>query len=126
MRAMDTQLLRRACVLLGAGLAVAFSHAPARAASIPTYKASPCCSLCPRAADPDVYVTRFMTGNRLTIQGTDDWLFRTEVDLDTQFTLDEAVYAGLARMVQSLNARGTQVLLLDLPRRGRHTPLRRV
>ena len=65
-----------------------------------------------------MYVTRFMVGNRLTIQGMDDWLFRSEVDLDTQFALDDGVYAGLARMVKALNARGTQVLLLDLPRRG--------
>jgi alginate biosynthesis protein AlgX len=86
--------------------------------ALPTYKAAPCCTLCPRAADPEVYVTRFMTSNRLTIQGRDDWLFRTEVDLDTQFTLDEGVYAGLARLVKSLKAHGTQVLLLDLPRRG--------
>ena len=85
---------------------------------IPTYKAAPCCSLCPRAADPDAYVTRFMTSNRLTIQGTSDWLFRSEVDLDTQFTLEEGVYPALARMIKRLNARGTQVLLLDLPRRG--------
>jgi alginate biosynthesis protein AlgX len=87
-------------------------------ATTPTYHASPCCKLCPRAADPEAYVTRFMIGNRLTIQGRDDWLFRTEVDLDTEFTLDEGVYAGLARMVKALNARGTQVLLMDLPRRG--------
>jgi alginate biosynthesis protein AlgX len=92
--------------------------ATSASAVMPTYTASPCCKLCPRAADPEAYVTRFMAGNRLTIQGRDDWLFRTEVDLDTEFTLDEGVYAGLARMVKALNARGTQVLLMDLPRRG--------
>ncbi|MEP7246960.1 MAG: alginate biosynthesis protein AlgX, partial [Gammaproteobacteria bacterium] len=84
----------------------------------PVYKAAPCCSLCPRAADPSVYVSRFMRDHRITIQGTGDWLFRTEVDLDTEFAVDEAVYADLSRMVRELNARGTQILLLDLPRRG--------
>jgi alginate biosynthesis protein AlgX len=59
-----------------------------------------------------------MTANRVTIQGTEDWLFRTEVDLDTEFTVTDGLYAALARMVERLNARGTQVLLLDLPRRG--------
>jgi alginate biosynthesis protein AlgX len=59
-----------------------------------------------------------MQSNRITIQGRDDWLFRTEVDLDTNFTLQEDIYAGLSRLVKALNARGTQVLLLDLPRRG--------
>jgi len=90
----------------------------ASAPELPTYKAAPCCEICPRAADPDAYVTRFMATNRLTIQGRDDWLFRTEVDLDTNFTLDDDIYAGLGRLVRALNARGTQVVLLDLPRRG--------
>jgi alginate biosynthesis protein AlgX len=84
----------------------------------PVYSAEACCKLCPRAADPSVYVTRFMRDHRLTIQGADDWLFRTEVDLTTQFPLDEAVIAGLARMVEELHGRGTQVLLIDLPQRG--------
>lgn len=108
----------RAAGIAGALIASAISAATLPAATPPTYKAATCCTLCPRAADPDAYITRFMVSNRLTIQGAEDWLFRTEVDLDTTFTLDEAVYAALERMVQRLNARGTQVLLLDLPRRG--------
>jgi len=89
-----------------------------RQAPAPTYSAEPCCTLCPRAADPSIYVTRFMRDHRLTIQGVDDWLFRTEVDLATQFPVDETVMAALARMVQELRAHGTQVLLIDLPQRG--------
>jgi alginate biosynthesis protein AlgX len=109
----------RALTLMAALLATLTSaHGSAAASVAPTYKAATCCTLCPRAADPDAYVTRFMTSNRVTIQGTEDWLFRTEVDLDTVFTVDDAVYAALGRLVQRLNARGTQVLLLDLPRRG--------
>jgi alginate biosynthesis protein AlgX len=84
----------------------------------PVYRAEACCTLCPQAADPDIYVTRFMRDHRLTIQGTDDWLFRTEVDLATQFPVDAAVMSDLARMVEELHAHGTQVLLLDLPQRG--------
>ncbi len=88
------------------------------AVSAPVYVADTCCTLCPRAANPEVYITRFMRDHRLLIQGKDDWLFRTEVDLATKFTVDEATYADLARMVVDLRARGTQVLLIDLPPRG--------
>src|SRR5688572_7312659 len=84
----------------------------------PVYQVESCCSLCPLAADPANYVTRFMTSNRLVIEGASEWLFRTETDLDTDFTVNEMVYADLARMVEALNARGTQVLMLDLPQRG--------
>jgi alginate biosynthesis protein AlgX len=90
-------------------------------APAPVYQVESCCSLCPLAADPAYYVTRFMTSNRLVIEGTGDWLFRTETDLDTDLAVSEAVYADLARMVTALNARGTQVLVLDIPPRGLFT-----
>jgi alginate biosynthesis protein AlgX len=59
-----------------------------------------------------------MQTNRLIAQGNDDWLFRTEVDLDTNFALDDSVYAGLGRLARALGTRGVQVVLVDLPRRG--------
>jgi alginate biosynthesis protein AlgX len=109
-----------ACVVLTLFLILISATSVARASgtALPTYRAEPCCTLCPRAADPSVYVSRFMRDQRLTVQGKDDWLFRTEVDLATDFTVSEDVYEDLARLVRALNARGTQVLLLDLPRRG--------
>jgi alginate biosynthesis protein AlgX len=110
-----TLAVARIALVLEALLCSPTAHADV---SAPAYRAETCCTLCPRAADPDVYVTRFMRDHRLTIQGTDDWLFRTEVDLATEFPMDEAVLADLARMVKAFHARGTQVLLLDLPQRG--------
>jgi alginate biosynthesis protein AlgX len=85
---------------------------------VPTFAATPCCSLCPRAAQATSYVTRFMASNRVLVRGSDDWLFRTEADLDTSYLLDPRTQASLARMLRAFNARGTQVLLVDLPRRG--------
>jgi alginate biosynthesis protein AlgX len=105
------------CVLAGLLLGL-HSQSATSAASVPVYKAEPCCRLCPRAADPTAYVTRFMSGHRFMIQGKDDWLFSTEVDLATTFNVNEAVYAYLGRVVQAFNARGTQVLLLIVPQRG--------
>jgi alginate biosynthesis protein AlgX len=95
-----------------------YSAAAQAQSTAPVYQAQACCGLCPLAANPAYYVTRFMTSNRLIIQGTGDWLFRTETDLSTTFPVNETVHAGLTRMVGALNARGTQVLLLDLPQRG--------
>ena len=91
---MATVALVGATLLLPAMLGAA---APPAQITAPVYSAEPCCKLCPRAADPSVYVTRFMRDHQLTIQGVDDWLFRTEVDLTTQFPVDEPVIAGLAR-----------------------------
>lgn len=109
----------RTAALLAAALCAGLASERARAdPAPPVYEAKPCCSLCPRAADPAYYVSRFMTSNRLVIQGSGDWLYRTEADLDTDFKLDDQVYADLRRMILDLKAHGTQVLLLDLPRRG--------
>jgi alginate biosynthesis protein AlgX len=63
-----------------------------------------------------------MSDHRFTIQGRDGWLFRTEVDLAKAFEIHDAVYAHLARLVKSFNARGTQVVLLVLPQRGLMSP----
>jgi alginate biosynthesis protein AlgX len=114
-------VLRVTVALVGASLLLAAmltAAAPQAQITAPVYSAETCCKLCPRAADPSVYVTRFMRDHRLTIQGVDDWLFRTEIDLTTQFPVDETVMAGLARMVEEVHGRGTQILLLDLPQRG--------
>jgi len=107
-----------AFAVAGAVLFLLHSFTARAEAKPPVYKAEPCCTLCPRAADPNVYVTRFMRDHRLIIRGEQDWLFRTEVDLATQFQLSEAIFIELARLVKALNAHGTQVLLLDLPQRG--------
>jgi len=108
---------------MAAGLAVAgpLMAAPVPAATdedLPTYDIDACCELCPRAADPSVYVTQFLRDHKTAIAGKDDWLFRSEVDLGTAFTIDDTVLADLARMVAAFKARGTDVLLFDFPPRG--------
>jgi len=113
-RGLCTKLL---CFAVGCWLGL-YAPLVSAAAVTPTYKAEPCCRLCPRASDPTAYFSRFMTDHRFTIQGKDDWLFRTEVELNTRFDLDEAVFKSLSRMVKALTARGTQVVLVLLPQRG--------
>lgn len=85
---------------------------------LPTYDAEPCCTLCPRARDADVYLTQFMRDHRQTLQGQGDWLFRSDIELATQFTIDDHVVVDLARMVRAFKAHGTQILMLDFPPRG--------
>jgi len=87
-------------------------------APAPTYSAEACCTLCPRAADPGVYITRFMRDHRLTIQGVDDWLFRTEVDLATQFPVDETVMAASHEWSRNCAPMGPRFCSSILPQRG--------
>lgn len=99
--------------------AVAQAAEPLPDADSPAYAAQPCCSLCPRAADPAAYVTTSMKGAMLLAEGIDGWLFRTETDLveDVQ-PIDPLLYEDMARLRRALNARGVQVVLISSPPRG--------
>lgn len=85
----------------------------------PVYTVQPCCSLCPRAAEPDAYETTYMKSAMLLAAGDDGWLFRTNMDLveDVQ-PIDPLIYEDLARLRRALNARGVQVVMVSSPPRG--------
>lgn len=112
-----------AAALLAAVAALAGGALPAAADAadleVPTYAAQPCCSLCPRAAEPEAYVTTSMKGAMLLAAGDDGWLFRTATDLieDVQ-PVDPLLYDDMARLRKALNARGVQVVLVSSPPRG--------
>jgi len=84
----------------------------------PEYGTASCCTLCPRASDPSVYISQFLRDHRQLLQGKDDWLFYSAVELATGFTMEPLVMAELTRLTASLKARGTQVLILETPPRG--------
>jgi alginate biosynthesis protein AlgX len=87
--------------------------------ALPSYAALPCCSLCPRAADPEAYVTTSMKGAMLLAEGVDGWLFRTEMDLvEDVRPIDPLLYEDMARLRKALKARGVQVVLISSPPRG--------
>lgn len=84
----------------------------------PEYRAEVCCSVCPRVADRNAYVSEYMRGYRVVIEGKDGWLFRTDAELEWLEPNDPEMLESLKRFIAALNARGSQVLLFPQPPRG--------
>lgn len=84
----------------------------------PSYSVDRCCSVCPKAADRDAYVSENMRGYRVVVEGKDDWLFRTEAELQWLEPNDPEVWSSLKRLIAALKARGTQVMMFPQPPRG--------
>lgn len=118
-------------VLVGALLAaMAASLTPARAApataataadpavAAPVYAAETCCSVCPKVYERDAYVSEYMRGYRIIVEGNDGWLFRSEAELEWIGPSDEEIWEQLRRLGAALKARGTQVVMFPQPPRG--------
>lgn len=84
----------------------------------PSYEVTPCCQLCPAAADPATYAEGYLQSFRQLIQGRDGWLFRSEDDFKTHFALSPKSYSDLGRFRAALAARGVTLVMLPLPPRG--------
>jgi alginate biosynthesis protein AlgX len=85
----------------------------------PQYAIEPCCSLCPRAADPHAYDgSQYLTDFRVLVDGRDGWLFRTGMDLTTTFDVTDESLRGLKRLSEALKQRGTELVLVYQPPRG--------
>jgi len=102
--------------LLLAALAGAPARAP-QAAPEPRYVVEPCCDLCPRAANPAVYNTKFLESFTTLSQGRDGWLFRSD-DLRTTFGPDADGYRELKRFAAALKRRGVDLVAVYQPTRG--------
>jgi len=106
--------------LAAALLAALAAGAPARAAQPvpePRYVVETCCDLCPRAANPQVYNTRFLESFTTLTQGKDGWLFRSD-DLRTTFGPDDSGYRDLKRFRDALKRRGVDFVAVYQPTRG--------
>jgi alginate biosynthesis protein AlgX len=105
--------------LLGSALLAALPFASqAQDAAVPSYSAEPCCQLCPQAANPDLYPKGFMSNFKHLVQGQDNWLFRTDVDLMTNFDVPPQGVAQLKRLNEALKAKGVQLVIVYQPTRG--------
>jgi alginate biosynthesis protein AlgX len=89
-----------------------------RAAEFPQYEAAPCCQLCPAAADPAAYNTKFLNSFRTLVQGNDGWLFRSEADLLTDFAPDAEGLNRFMRLHRALRERGVELVMMIQPPRG--------
>lgn len=72
-------------------------------------------ALCPAALDVEAYPSRT---SALIVTGRDGWLFRTNSDLRTDFSLDRSTQHLLERLVGMLKERGTTLGMLLIPTRG--------
>ena len=103
--------------MLPAALLLAVPHA-ATAVQFPQFDAVPCCQLCPRAADPANYTTKYLSSYRTLVQGRDGWLFRSEADLLMQFGPDAEGVKRLGELRDELGRRGIEMVIMVQPPRG--------
>lgn len=116
MRVLAAALLACAAALPAAAQQVAAAR-PAAAPAEPRYVVEPCCDLCPRAANPAAYNTKFLESFTTLSQGKDGWLFRSD-DLRTTFGPDAEGYKQLKRLRDALKRRGVELVVVYQPPRG--------
>ncbi|NBA94861.1 alginate biosynthesis protein AlgX [Pseudomonas sp. R5(2019)] len=99
--------------------ALCLLSAPAWApAAQPEYSVEACCQLCPQAAQATLYEPLGLKNFATLVQTKDQWLFRTQSDLRTDFGLDEIGYKALKRLRDGLAQRGVELVLVLPPSRG--------
>lgn len=84
----------------------------------PVYQVEDCCSLCPAAHDASLYTSNYMKNFITLIDAQDDWLFRTQEDLRTEFGTTPAGYRRLQELRDALKSRGVELLVVYQPTRG--------
>ena len=90
----------------------------AGAVQFPQFDAVPCCQLCPAAADPANYTTKYLSSYRTLVQGRDGWLFRSEADLLMQFGPKPEGLHRLAELRNAFKQRGIEMVIMVQPPRG--------
>lgn len=106
-------------VILVMALAFCFNGGLECAAGVPApvYKAERCCELCPEARDADRYNTKFLKNSMTLVQGKGDWLFRSRLDLRTNFDTSAHGYRRLRQLHDAFSRHGVEVVLVYQPTR---------
>ncbi|GHT85756.1 alginate biosynthesis protein AlgX [Betaproteobacteria bacterium] len=86
--------------------------------SAPVYEAESCCKLCPEVQDISRYNTSFLKNSRMLVQGKGDWLFRTLLDLRTDFDYVDAGRPYLKKLREAFARRGIELVVVYQPTRG--------
>ncbi len=84
----------------------------------PSFSAEPIDSLCPAAHDASRYTSRYQQNFLTLVQAQDDWLFRTQEDLRTEFGTTAAGYRMLKELRDALKSKGVELLVVYQPTRG--------
>lgn len=82
------------------------------------YEVVPCCSPCQAIHDRANYNTDFLSIFTILVQGQNDWLFRSDIELMTRFGPDDANLQRIKRLSDLLKERGTELALVYHPTRG--------
>lgn len=106
--------LRFAGPLLGAALALGAGSVQAEQ----DFTAEPCCQLCPAAMNAASYDTKYLDFFNTLVEADDDWLFRTENDLRTEFGPSDYGYRQLKRVSELLRSKGSELVIVYQPTRG--------
>jgi alginate biosynthesis protein AlgX len=84
----------------------------------PVYEAESCCKLCPEVQDISRYNSSFLKNSRTLVQGEGDWLFRTLLDLRTDFDYVDAGRPYLKKLREAFARRGIELVVVYQPTRG--------
>jgi len=84
----------------------------------PQYKAERTGPLCQKAYDASIYNTKYLNFFTNLVQAENDWLFRTQIDLRTQFGTTPAGYSELKRLREALKSKGVELMIVYQPSRG--------
>lgn len=91
--------------------------------SMPAFAENNCkddlsCLICPAMSDPVEYQTGAMKLLKELIPGKDRWLFRSMVDLSSDFGIPPAMQPEFARLMSTFKAKGTHIAIVVQPTRG--------
>lgn len=91
--------------------------ATARAEEAPQYQIERCCEICPQALQDSTYNGELREVSKL-VQGKDDWLFRSRIDLMMEMGATAEGYESLRALRGALQEMGVELVLVYLPARG--------
>lgn len=104
--------------LTPSALAAALLAAAQGAQAAPEYSVQRTGPLCAVAQDPATYNTKYLSFFTALVQGQDDWLFRSENDLRTDFGTTPYGWSQFRRLRDALKAKGVELMVVYQPTRG--------
>jgi len=86
------------------------------------YQVEPSNKLCAKASIDAAYNTKLLKVSKYLLIGKNDWLYRSNSDLNETFELDQKAMSDLRRFSRALSDRGTTLLVVYQPTRGLINP----
>ncbi|VUD58795.1 Alginate biosynthesis protein AlgX [Thalassocella blandensis] len=84
----------------------------------PEYDLVPCCDYCEKVKHPEFYTTSYLKNFSMLLKGKENWLFRSEKELTTEFGPEAEARRRLRVFSDRLRQHGTQLVMILPPTRG--------